>query len=91
MFMEIILKQVNTDSNTVQDSAGNSIEAQYIKLDNVTRNLRNFDTKAYLGNKAKSVPKYWLVFQGSVPAMGWNTFFISKSQKGKFHPFSLFH
>ncbi|KAL9679438.1 hypothetical protein QQ045_017300 [Rhodiola kirilowii] len=76
---EIIRIPVNTDNNIVQDSAGNVIEAQYITFDNDTSNLRKFYTKAYLGTKPKNVPKYWLVFQGSVPAMGWNTFFVSKS------------
>ncbi|KAK3005175.1 hypothetical protein RJ639_016343 [Escallonia herrerae] len=62
----------------VQDSTGNTIEAQYMELDNVTRNLRNFYTKAYLGNSPQEVPKYWLFFQASVPPLGWSTYFISK-------------
>ncbi|KAK3024438.1 hypothetical protein RJ639_042970 [Escallonia herrerae] len=62
----------------VQDYTGNAIEAQYMELDNVTRNLRNFYTKAYLGNSPQEVPKYWLFFQASVPPLGWSTYFISK-------------
>ncbi|KAK2984501.1 hypothetical protein RJ640_016887 [Escallonia rubra] len=67
------------DANLIiQDSTGNAIEAQYMELDNVTRNLRNFYTKAYLGNSPQEVPKYWLFFQASVPPLGWSTYFISK-------------
>ncbi|KAG6702974.1 hypothetical protein I3842_07G062300 [Carya illinoinensis] len=79
-----VIKIPVPDANlVVQDSSGNTIEAQYISLDNVTINLRNFYTMAYLGLSPKQVPKYWLLFQASVPPLGWNTYFISKaSAKG---------
>uniref|UniRef100_A0A7N0USJ5 Alpha-mannosidase n=1 Tax=Kalanchoe fedtschenkoi TaxID=63787 RepID=A0A7N0USJ5_KALFE len=81
---EIIRIPVNSDNNIVQDSLGDSIEVQYTRLDNVTSNLRCFYSMIYLGVKCEKAPKFWLVFQGSVPAMGWNTFFISKAPgKGK--------
>lgn len=72
------LLQVNDANLVVKDSSGNSIEAQFVSLDNVTINLRNFYTKAYLGLSPTEVPKYWLHFQVSVPPLGWNTYFISK-------------
>ncbi|KAE8010634.1 hypothetical protein FH972_006989 [Carpinus fangiana] len=81
---DIIKIPVNDANLVVQDSSGNTIEAQYVGLDNVTGNLRNFYTRAYLGLSSKQVPKYWLLFQASVPPLGWNTYFISKaSGKGK--------
>ncbi|KAB1201796.1 Lysosomal alpha-mannosidase [Morella rubra] len=81
---DVIKIPVNDANLVVQDSSGNTIEAQFVGLDNVTANLRNFYTRAYLGLSPKRVPKYWLLFQASVPPLGWNTYFISKaSGKGK--------
>ncbi|KAL6220713.1 hypothetical protein ACLB2K_008469 [Fragaria x ananassa] len=75
---EIVRIPVNDSNLAVQDSLGNSIEAQFISLDNVTINIRNFYTNAYLGVSLKQVPKFWLIFQVSVPPLGWNTYFISR-------------
>ncbi|KAI8018711.1 hypothetical protein LOK49_LG04G01267 [Camellia lanceoleosa] len=75
---DIIRIPVNDRNLVVQDSMGNTIEAQYVELDNVTSNLRNFYTKAYLGISPKQVPKYWILFQVSLPPLGWNTYFVSK-------------
>lgn len=74
----VSLYQVNDADLVVQDSSGNNIETQYLALDKVTRNIRDFHTKAYLGLSSDAVPKYWLIFQVSVPPLGWNTYFISK-------------
>ncbi|XP_056176415.1 alpha-mannosidase-like isoform X2 [Syzygium oleosum] len=69
-----------TDSNfVVHDSSGNTIEVQFIDLDEVTINLRNFYVKAYLGLSPQQVPKYWLLFQVSLQPLGWNTYFISRA------------
>ncbi|KAI3665362.1 hypothetical protein L6452_43986 [Arctium lappa] len=68
------------DANlVVQDDKGNTVEAQFIEFDNITSNLRSFYTEAYLGISPTEVPKYWLLFQASVPPMGWNTYFITKT------------
>ncbi|CAK9156992.1 unnamed protein product [Ilex paraguariensis] len=75
---DIIKIPVDDANLVVQDSMGNVIEAQYIALDNVTINLRNFYTKAYLGMSPNQVPKYWLFFEVLVPPLGWNTYFVSK-------------
>ncbi|KAF3440313.1 hypothetical protein FNV43_RR18597 [Rhamnella rubrinervis] len=75
---DIIRIPVNDANLVVKDSSGNSIEAQFVSLDNITINLRNFYTKAYIGLSPTEVPKYWLHFQVSVPPLGWNTYFISK-------------
>ncbi|KAJ0974238.1 hypothetical protein J5N97_016203 [Dioscorea zingiberensis] len=69
---------VNDDQLSVRDSGGNFIESQLVELDNATSNLRKFYVEAYLGISSKEKPKYWLVFQVSVPPLGWNTYFISK-------------
>ncbi|KAM5546803.1 alpha-mannosidase [Rosa sericea] len=75
---------VNDANLAVQDSLGNSLEAQFVSLDNVTISIRNFYTKAYLGLSSKQVPKFWLIFQVSVPPLGWNTYFISRrATRGK--------
>lgn len=71
--------QVNDAGLSVEDSSGNTLDAQYIPMDNVTSNLRSFFTKAYLGLSSTQIPKYWLVFKATVPPLGWNTFFISKA------------
>lgn len=79
------LKQVNDSNFVIQDSDGNIVEGQYIPLDNSTINLRNFYTKAYLGGSPKQAPMYWLLFQASVPPLGWSTYFISKvAVKGRY-------
>ncbi|KAK6924503.1 Glycosyl hydrolase family 38, C-terminal [Dillenia turbinata] len=75
---------VSNANLVVEDAMGNTIEAQYIELDNITIKLRNFYTKAYLGVSPKEVPRYWLSFQVSLPPLGWNTYFISTAAgKGK--------
>lgn len=62
---------------------GKVVEAQYIELDNVTSNLREFYVEAYLGKSPKKAPKYWLLFPVSVPPLGLNSYFVSKaSHKG---------
>ncbi|KAK6237322.1 hypothetical protein QUC31_002791 [Theobroma cacao] len=75
---EIVRIPVNDADLVVQDSSGNNIETQYLALDNVTRHVRDFYTKVYLGLSSDTVPKYWLLFQVSVPPLGWNTYFVSK-------------
>ncbi|XP_021907952.1 alpha-mannosidase [Carica papaya] len=79
MRTDIIRIPVYDANLIIQDSSGHIIEAQYISLDNVTRNLRKFYTKAYVGLPSTPAPKYWLLFQVSVPPLGWNTYFVSKA------------
>lgn len=69
----------------VKDSSGNKVEVQYVDVDDVTTDLRKLYVKAYLGLRPKQAPKYWLLFQVSIPPLGWSTYFISKAAgKGKF-------
>lgn len=49
-----------------------------MEMDNVTTNIRKFYVEAYLGISPKANPKYWLVFQVSVPPLGWNTYLVSE-------------
>ncbi|KAK9129463.1 hypothetical protein Sjap_009950 [Stephania japonica] len=82
--LDIVRIPVTHAGLVVQDSKGNRIDSQYVSVDNRTLNLRSFYAKAYLGVSPKQVPKYWLVFQVSVPPLGQSTYFISKgSTKGK--------
>ncbi|XP_062075866.1 alpha-mannosidase-like [Humulus lupulus] len=82
--VDIVKIMVNDVNLVVKDSSGNTIKAQYVSLDNVTKNLRNFYAQAYLGQSPKQAPKYWLHFQVSVLSLGWNTYFVSKaSSTGK--------
>ncbi|XP_074562750.1 alpha-mannosidase-like, partial [Curcuma longa] len=77
---------VNDDKLAVWDSDGNSIATQLVEVDNVTSYLRRLYVEAYLGVSPKETPKYWLIFQVSIPPIGWNTYFISKdSQKEVAH------
>ncbi|KAE8655954.1 Alpha-mannosidase [Hibiscus syriacus] len=75
---EIVRILVNDANLVVQDFSANNVDVQYLALDNVTRNLREFYTKAYLGQSSGAAAKYWLYFQVSIPPLGWNTYFISK-------------
>ncbi|EEF31544.1 lysosomal alpha-mannosidase, putative [Ricinus communis] len=74
---DIIRIPVNDANLAVSDSSGKTVESQYVIMDNVTSNLRNFYLKAYIGSSPKQVPKYWLVFPVSVPPLGWSTYFVS--------------
>ncbi|KAJ4981597.1 hypothetical protein NE237_032434 [Protea cynaroides] len=76
---DIIRIPVNDAYLDVKDSEGNIMEAQFVGVDSATSNLRNFYTKAYEGVSPKQAPKYWLLFRASVPPLGWNTYFISKT------------
>ncbi|KAG5060965.1 hypothetical protein JHK87_001994 [Glycine soja] len=81
---DIVRIPVNDANLVVKDSLGNNIETQYIEVDNVTANLREFYVKVYVGVSPQQAPKYWLLFQASVPPLGWSTYFISKTaKKGK--------
>ncbi|WCJ28983.1 Alpha-mannosidase [Euphorbia peplus] len=79
---DIIRIPVNDADLVVSDSEGNAIESQYVVMDNVTSNLRNFYLKAYIGQSSGQAPKYWLVFPVSVPPLGWNTYFIANAPPG---------
>ncbi|KAL5754443.1 hypothetical protein ACOSP7_022663 [Xanthoceras sorbifolium] len=76
---DIIRIPVNDSNLVVEDSSGNTIDTQFVPLDDVTRSVRKFYTEAYLGHPSKEAPRYWLLFQVSVPPLGWNTYFISKA------------
>ncbi|TKY55925.1 Alpha-mannosidase protein [Spatholobus suberectus] len=76
---DIVKIPVNDANLVVKDSSGNNLEVQYVDVDDVTTNLRKFYVKAYLGLSPKQAPKYWLLFQVSVPPLGWSTYFISKA------------
>ncbi|XP_057994591.1 alpha-mannosidase isoform X2 [Hevea brasiliensis] len=76
---EIVRIPVNDANLVVSDSSGKTIESQYVTMDNVTSNLRNFYLKAYLGLSSNQVPQYWLVFPVSVPPLGWSTYFIANA------------
>lgn len=77
--------QVNDANLVVKDSSGNSLQAQYVDVDDVTTHLRKLYVEAYLGQNPKQAPKYWLLFQVSVPPLGWSTYFISEAAgKSKF-------
>ncbi|KAL8240385.1 hypothetical protein R6Q59_013740 [Mikania micrantha] len=76
---DVIRIPVKDANLVVQDNEGNMIEAQFIEFNIVTSNLRSFYTQAYLGILPQDVPKYWLLFQASVPPLGWNTYFITQT------------
>ncbi|KAL6908177.1 hypothetical protein ACP4OV_002347 [Aristida adscensionis] len=69
---------VNDENLIVKGSDGTIMETQLVEIDNVTDTLRKFHLKAYLGLTTDKAPKYSLVFQASVPPLGWNSYFISK-------------
>ncbi|XP_057545265.1 probable alpha-mannosidase At5g66150 isoform X2 [Amaranthus tricolor] len=75
---DVIRIPVDDENLIVHDSLGNEVQAQYIDMDNVTISLRNFYISAYLGTSSNKAPKFWLLFEVSVPPLGWNTYFVSK-------------
>ncbi|CAN6299833.1 unnamed protein product [Urochloa humidicola] len=75
---DFIRVPVNDDNLAVKNSDGTIVESQLVEVDSVTGNLRKFYVKAYLGITTDKAPKYWLVFQASVPPMGWNSYYISR-------------
>lgn len=84
------MHQVSDANFVVKDSSGNQLEAQYVEVDDVTTNLRKLYVKAYLGLSLKKAPKYWLLFQVSIPPLGWSTYFISEAAgKSKFQLFQV--
>lgn len=76
------LLQVRDSNYVIQDSSGNTIDTQYISLDEFTKNVRELYVQAYLGHKPEVTPKFLLVFQVTVQPLGWNTYFISKAARG---------
>ncbi|KAL5681113.1 hypothetical protein ACJX0J_007498, partial [Zea mays] len=75
----LLVNHVNDENLVVKSSDGTIIESQLVEVDNVTRNLRKVYVKAYLGITTNKPPMYWLLFQASVPPMGWNSYYISRS------------
>ncbi|KAL6642500.1 hypothetical protein ACP70R_020681 [Stipagrostis hirtigluma subsp. patula] len=75
---DFIRVPVNDETLVVKSSDGTIVESQLVEVDNVTGDLRKFYVKAYLGTTPEKAPKYWLVFEASVPPMGWNSYFISR-------------
>lgn len=69
--------QVSGDNVIVQDSAGKSVESQFLPVSAATLRLRSFYTKAYLGISASESIKYWLAFSASVPPLGYSTYTVS--------------
>ncbi|KAK4784826.1 hypothetical protein SAY86_019194 [Trapa natans] len=76
---DIVRIPVNDMNLVVKSSTGSIIETQFVEIDDVNVNLRNLYTKAYLGTSPAETPKYWLLFQVSLPPLGWNTYFVSNS------------
>ncbi|PKA54016.1 alpha-mannosidase [Apostasia shenzhenica] len=81
---EYVRIPVNDNQVVVRDGTGNFVETQFIQIENTTIVLRNLYVKAYLGESPKTTPMFWLVFKASVPPLGWNTYFISKTNKRGF-------
>ncbi|XP_019182706.1 PREDICTED: alpha-mannosidase-like [Ipomoea nil] len=82
---DVIKIPVNDADLIVHDSMGNVVDAQYIELDSVTSNLREFYVEAYIGKSPKKAPKYWLLFPVSVPPLGLNSYFVSKASQKRGH------
>ncbi|XP_022132790.1 alpha-mannosidase [Momordica charantia] len=79
---DIVRIPVHDADLIVQDTSGKIIVTQFLAIDEVTKNISEFYVKAYLGFPRGQFPKYWLLFQVSVPQLGWNTYFISKGSGG---------
>ncbi|WVZ58030.1 hypothetical protein U9M48_008342 [Paspalum notatum var. saurae] len=76
---DFIRVPVNDENLVVKSSDGTIIDSQLVEVDSVSRKLAKFYVKAYLGIKTDKPPRYWLIFQASVPPMGWNSYYISRS------------
>uniref|UniRef100_A0A9I9CSZ6 Alpha-mannosidase n=1 Tax=Cucumis melo TaxID=3656 RepID=A0A9I9CSZ6_CUCME len=79
---DVVRIPVHDADLVVQDISGKTIETQFVAIDKVTNSISEFYVKANLGLPRGQFPKYWLLFQVSVPQLGWNTYFISKGNGG---------
>ncbi|XP_022879255.1 probable alpha-mannosidase At5g13980 isoform X1 [Olea europaea var. sylvestris] len=77
---DVIRIPVTNEDVTVRDSAGRVIESQVLPLSENYMNLRNYLVKAYRGQSPSKTPEYWLAFSASVPALGFNTYTISRAK-----------
>lgn len=70
---------VNSKSILVSDSEGNAVPSQLLPLSIITKQVRTYYVKAYLGVPSGKAPLYWLVFPVTVPAFGYNSYIVSAS------------
>ncbi|KAG6542998.1 hypothetical protein Mapa_015494 [Marchantia paleacea] len=66
----------------VLDSAGKQIVSQLIPVTAVERKVRSFYVPAELGIKPSDGPLYWLVFEASVPPLGYTSYVVQPSEQG---------
>lgn len=80
---DVIRIPVNDMLLQVTDAHGNSVLAQLVpSIDNVSQAVTDFYTQAYLGVSPIINATSWLLFEASVPAFGYSSYFISTLAKG---------
>lgn len=66
----------------VTDVDGNTVPAQLVPfIGNATQQVRTFYSQAYMGISPMTNPTSWLVFEVSVPAFGYSSYFIKSPSK----------
>lgn len=78
---EVIRIPVSSEDLIVQDADGREIESQLIPMSNASLIVRNYHVKAYTGRSVSSSTTYWLAFSGSVPPLGFSTYFVTSSKR----------
>ncbi|KAK8715926.1 hypothetical protein V6N13_043250 [Hibiscus sabdariffa] len=78
---DVVRFPVVNEDVAVRDSEGRKIESQLVPIVDAYVDLRNYYARAYLGSIPNAVPKFWLAFTVSVPALGFSTYTISTSKK----------
>ncbi|OAE30812.1 hypothetical protein AXG93_857s1150 [Marchantia polymorpha subsp. ruderalis] len=66
----------------VLDSSGKEIVSQIIPVTVVERKVRSFYVEAELGIKTSDRDLYWLVFEASVPPLGYTSYVVQPSEEG---------
>ncbi|CAM6125814.1 unnamed protein product [Calypogeia fissa] len=82
---EIIRIPVISTSLEVRDADGQTIPSQLVPLTRIARGLRDQYVKAYAGVSPPQGPLSFLVFQASVPPLGFSTFHIKQSSTSSQH------
>ncbi|KAK8672388.1 hypothetical protein V6N13_110760 [Hibiscus sabdariffa] len=78
---DVVRFPVVNEDVAVRDSKGRKIESQLVPIVDAYVDIRNYYARAYLGSIPNVVPKFWLAFTVSVPALGFSTYTISTSKK----------
>eukprot|EP01018_Ginkgo_biloba_P031211 Gb_14161 [translate_table: standard] len=79
---EVIRIPVTTSALEVLDSDGRKVQAQIIPIDPASRRVRDYYATAFEETSAQAGPLFNLFFEVSVPALGYNVYFLKATKSG---------